>query len=62
MNTKLILSSMVYEHLDNNQTIEHIGRSARKALAGMCARYREFGGFLYNSLVVLILDYGTCLW
>ena len=58
MSTKLILRSMVYQHLDNNQTIEHIGRSARKALAGMCARYREFGGFL----VVLILDYGTCLW
>ena len=57
------------EHLDNSQTIEHIGRSARKALAEMCARYRQFGGFhyksftlLYNSLVVPILDYGACLW
>ena len=37
----------------------------------MCARLRQFGGFhyksftllyKYNSLVVLILDYGACLW
>ena len=56
------------EHLDTNQTIEHIGRSARKALAEMCARYRQFGGFhyklftlLYNSLVVPILDYIWCM-
>ena len=50
MNTKLILRSMVYQHLDNNQTIEHIGRSARKALAGVCARSREFGAFHYKSI------------
>ena len=59
---------MVYEHLDTNQTIEHIGKSARKVLAGMCVG--NLGVFItnhlsyynYNSLVVPVLDYGACLW
>ena len=61
-----ILRSMVYEHFDTNQTIEHIHSSAWEALAGMCARSREFvfslQTLLYNSLVVIIFDYGACIW
>ena len=55
--------------MDCKQTLEHTARSARKALAGVCARSKDFGGFLYQTytllyklLVTLILDYSACIW
>ena len=37
------------EFLDCKQTLEHTARSSRKALAGVCARSKEFGVFLYQT-------------
>ena len=41
------------EYLDCKQTLEHTARSARKALAGVCACSKEFGGFLYQTYTLL---------
>ena len=48
------------------QTLEHTARSARKALAGVCARSKGFFyqtyTLLYKSLVTPILDHSACIW
>ena len=55
--------------MDCKLTLEPTERSARKALIGVCACFKEFGGFLYQtytllykSLVTPILDYSACIW
>ena len=57
------------EHLDYKITADHVAKSAQRALGLIIAKSKAFGGIpfncfkkMYESIVVPIVNYGSCVW